>query len=217
MSPQGTAAYEGLTGLPPLVERAVSLARRDGFANSCRPEHGRLLYALAAGAGTIGETGTGCGVGLAWLASGARPDARLVSVELDAERAGLAAGIFAALPQITVIRGDWREIYAAGPFDLLVLDGGAHGKSGGIPADPDVLLRPGGTIVIDDLTPAADWPPRFGRQVDEGRLHWLTHPGLDAAELRLAPDLAALVATRRFPPAPANFRRAGSSARRAGT
>ncbi len=202
MSPHGTAAYDGLTDLPPLVERAVSLARRDGFAYSCRPEHGRLLHALAAGAGTIGETGTGCGVGLAWLASGARPDARLVSVELDAERAGRAAELFAGLPQVTVIRGDWREIYPEGPFDLLVLDGGAHGKSGGIPAGPDVLLRPGGTIVIDDLTPAADWPPRFGGQVDEGRMHWLTHPGLDAAELRLAPDLAALVATRRFPVSP---------------
>jgi hypothetical protein len=65
MSPQGTAAYDRLTDLPPLVERAVGLARRLGFANSCRPEHGRLLHALAAGAGTIGETGTGCGVGLA--------------------------------------------------------------------------------------------------------------------------------------------------------
>jgi len=40
MSPQGTAAYDGLTDLPPLVERAVGLARRLGFANSCRPEHG---------------------------------------------------------------------------------------------------------------------------------------------------------------------------------
>jgi hypothetical protein len=38
------------------------------------------------------------------------------------------------------------------------------------------------------------WPPRFGRQVDQARMHWLTHPALDAAELRLAPDLAALVA-----------------------
>jgi hypothetical protein len=37
-----------------------------------------------------------------------------------------------------------------------------------------------------------------GAQVDEARLHWLTHADLDAAELRLAPDLAALVATRRF-------------------
>ena len=79
----------------------------------------------------------------------------------------------------------------------------AHGKSAGIeqsiPADPEELLRPGGTIVIDDLTPASTWPPRFGGQVDQGRMHWLTHSALDAAELRLAPDLAALVATRRFP------------------
>ena len=99
MSPQGTAAYDGLTDLPPLVERAVGLARPVGFANSCRPEHGRLLHALAAGAGTIGETGTGCGVGLAWLASGARPGTRLVSVEIDAERAGLVAALSPTCPR----------------------------------------------------------------------------------------------------------------------
>ncbi len=154
---------------------------------------------------TIGETGTGwtgCGVGLAWLASGARPDARLVSIELDAERARLAAELFCGLPQVAVIHGDWREIYREGPFDLLVLDGGAHGKSGGTPADPGVLLRPGRTVVIDDLTPATDWPPRFDGQVDEARMHWLAHADLDAAELRLAPDLAALVATRRLPAGP---------------
>ena len=91
MSPRGTAACDGLTDLPPLVERAVGLARRQGFPNSCRPEHRRLLHALAADAGAIGETGTGCGVGLAWLASGARPGTRLVSVEIDTERAGLVA------------------------------------------------------------------------------------------------------------------------------
>ena len=199
MAPEGTAAYDGLTDLPPLVERAVGLARRQGFPNSCRPEHGRLLHALAAGATAIGETGTGCGVGLAWLASGARPATRLVSVEIDAERAGLVASLFADLPQVAVLPGDWREIHRAGPFDLLVLDGGAPGKSAGIPADPEALLRPGGTLVIDDLTPAGSWPPRFDGQVDQARMHWLTHPALAAAELRLAPDLAALVATRRFP------------------
>ena len=197
MSPQGTAAYDGLPDLPPLVEQAVSIARREGFENSCRPEHGRLLFALASGADVIGETGTGCGVGLAWLASGAKPGARLVSVELDANRAALAADL--DLPQVTVIHGDWREIHREAPFDLLVLDGGAHGKRGGDPADPAVLLRPGGTLVIDDLTPAQHWPPRFNGEIDEARMYWLAHPGLDAAELRLAPDLAALVATRRWP------------------
>jgi predicted O-methyltransferase YrrM len=203
VSPQGTAAYDGLPDLPPLVEQAVSIARREGFENSCRPEHGRLLFALASGADAIGETGTGCGVGLAWLASGAKPGARLVSVELDADRAALAADLFKDLPQATVIQGDWREIHREAPFDLLVLDGGAHGKHaskhGGDPADPAVLLRPGGTLVIDDLTPAHDWPPRFNGKTDEARMYWLMHPGLDAAELRLAPDLAALVATRRWP------------------
>jgi len=192
VSPHGTAAYDGLTDLPPMVERAVGLARRLGFANSCRPEHGRLLHALAAGAAAIGETGTGCEVGLAWLASGARPGTRLVSVEIDTERAGLVADLFADLPHLAVLPGDWREIYRAGPFDLLVPDGG------GIP-DPEQLLNPGGTIVIDDLTPASSWPPRFAGEADQARMRWLTHPALDAAELRLAPDLAALVATRRYP------------------
>ena len=63
-------------------------------------------------------------MGLAWLASGARPGTRLVSVEIDAERAGLVADLFAGLPQVVIIPGDWREICPAGPFDLLVLDGG---------------------------------------------------------------------------------------------
>jgi hypothetical protein len=37
----------------------------------------------------------------------------------------------------------------------------------------------------------------YDGQVDEARMHWLTHADLNATELRLAPDLAALVATRR--------------------
>ncbi|WP_440081667.1 O-methyltransferase [Streptosporangium sp. LJ11] len=199
MSIGGTAAYADLAGLPPLVKCALQTARQAGFAPSCRPEQGRLLYALAAGADVIGETGTGCGVGLAWLASGARPQARLVSVERDAHRAALAAQIFLDHPQVSVICADWREIHRDEPYDLLVLDGGGQGKSGEKPADPYRLLRPGGTLVIDDLTPARQWPPRFDGAVDQARMHWLDHPGLDAAELRLAPDLAALVATRRFP------------------
>jgi predicted O-methyltransferase YrrM len=201
VSPNGTAAYDAVANLPPLVARAVNLARHEGFAHSCRHEHGRLLFALAAGAEVIGETGTGCGVGLAWLASGARPGARLVSVERDTGRAARAAQLFSGVPTVTVIAGDWLEIYPHGPFDLLVLDGGAHGKVSPPAADPDVLLRPGGTLVIDDLTPARDWPPRYAGGVDEARMSWLGYPGLDATELRLAPDLAALVATRRFPPA----------------
>ena len=174
MSPQGTAAYDGLPDLPPLVEQAVSIARREGFENSCRPEHGRLLFALASGADVIGETGTGCGVGLAWLASGAKPGARLGSVELDAGRAALAADLFKDLPQVTVIHGDWREIHREAPFDLLVLDGGAHGKRGserpGKPAgDP---AAPAAVVDVSFLTPAGLITPQAyqGLVVPSGRL-----------------------------------------------
>jgi hypothetical protein len=105
-------------------------------------------------------------------------------------------------PNVTVIEGDWTEIAREAPYDLLVLDGGGQGKNGGPAADQETLLRPGGTLVIDDLTPASSWPPRYEGHPDPGRMHWLTHPVVDAAEVRLAPDLAALVATRRFPASP---------------
>jgi predicted O-methyltransferase YrrM len=199
VSQGGTDAYGGLGEgeLPPLVARAVAAARTSGFANSCRPEQGRLLRTLAGGATRlIGETGTGCGVGLAWLAAGAGPGVRLVSVERDPARAALAAGLFADDARVSVLCGDWREIAAHGPFDLLVLDGGGAGKvPGDEPAAPERLLAPGGAIVIDDFTPAEPgvWPPTHAGEPDRARLHWLSHPALRAVELRLAPDLATVV------------------------
>ncbi|MFF2376101.1 O-methyltransferase [Streptomyces xiamenensis] len=201
MTERGTNAYKQLTDVPPPVARAVRAARAAGFAFSCRPEQGRLLYALAGGAtAAIGETGTGCGVGLAWLAAGAGPGVRLVSVERDARRAALAAEVFADDARVTVVHADWTALAAHGPFDLLVLDGGGQGKApGDAPADPRELLAPRGTVVVDDFTPSAAWPPTYGGAVDPARLHWLTHPALRAAELRLAPDLATVVGTRRHP------------------
>ncbi|RBM20663.1 O-methyltransferase [Streptomyces sp. PT12] len=178
MSEHGTDAYLGAMDLPPLVTRAVTAARERGFAHSCRPEQGRLLRALASGApSAIGETGTGCGVGLAWLAPGAGPDVRLVSVERDPALARIAADLFGDDPRVTVLRGDWREIVAHGPFDLLALDGGGQGKHpGDPPADPEELLTRRGTVLIDDFTP--------GFHPDPPREHWLSprrRPGLSSA------------------------------------
>ncbi|MFE9424985.1 O-methyltransferase [Kitasatospora sp. NPDC006697] len=199
MSIRGTAAHLAADDLPPLVQKAVAAAEAAGFAHSCRPEQGRLLHTLAQGAVRwIGETGTGCGVGLAWLVSGAPPGVRLVSVERDEERAAVAAALFAGLPQVEVVRADWTVLHRhGGPYDLLVLDGGGQGKQGDEPADPERLLALGGTVVIDDFTPAAGWPPLHEGRPDEARLHWLEHPALDATELRLAPDFATVVGRRR--------------------
>ena len=134
-----TALYAGRTDLPPMVTQAVALANRLGFISSCTPEQGELLRVLARGraGGVIGETGTGCGVGLAWIASAVGPETRLVSVEIDAARAAACQALFAALPNVQVLHGDWRMIAGYGPFDLLVLDGGGGGKRADeVPADP---------------------------------------------------------------------------------
>jgi predicted O-methyltransferase YrrM len=197
MALTGTAAYEGAAGLPPLVEAAVELARATGFAHSCLPGQGELLRVLArgVGAGMIGETGTGCGVGLAWLAGGAHPQARLVSVERDPNRAAGAAEVFRGHPAVQVLQGQWAELRAFAPFDLLVLDGGGQGKGAEPPLDPADWLRPGGVLVMDDFSPLTRWPPKYDGQVDQARLWWLDHPRLRATQINISPEQATILAT----------------------
>ncbi len=201
MSMNGTAAHRSHAGpLPRLVERALAAAQRYGFGYSCRPEQGRLLQALAGGARqSIAETGTGCGVGLAWLASGAPSGVELLSVERDPVRAKVAADVFSDVPHVRVLCADWTEIYSHGPYDLLVLDGGGQAK-GGSAADPERLLIPGGVLVVDDFTPSRAWPPVYAGRPDAARLHWLSHPALRTVELPLAGDLSTVVGVRRTDP-----------------
>jgi predicted O-methyltransferase YrrM len=182
----------------PLISAASAIASANGFTQSCTPAQGRLLQVLAGGVGdgVIGETGTGCGVGLAWLLSGASPLSRLVSVEHDASRYALASSLFADEPAVRLLHGDWRLLRAYAPFDLLVLDGGGQGKKDEPPLDPAEWLTVGGTLVMDDFTPFTSWPPQFGGQVDSARLHWLDHPLLRTTEVRVAPDAATLVGVR---------------------
>ncbi|MGW3723950.1 transferase [Streptomyces sp. NPDC000851] len=108
-----------------------------------------------------------------------------MSVERDPERAGIAAEVFADRPEVEVVTGDRRRIEDYGPYDLLAFDGGGTAKAADdTPADPARLLTPGGTIVIDDFTPAADWPPLHEGAVDLPRRYWLEHPALKTVEQR---------------------------------
>jgi predicted O-methyltransferase YrrM len=97
--------------LPAIVSRAFDVSRRAGYVSFCRNETGRLLAALAATrTGTLAEFGTGCGVGTAWLRSGVRPGAMILTAELDAQLAGAAQEIFVDDPQVEVLAADWSTL-----------------------------------------------------------------------------------------------------------
>jgi predicted O-methyltransferase YrrM len=195
-----TATYRARTFVPPLVARAQALAQELGFTRSSRPEVGRLLRTLVAGvqAGRVGEMGTGTGVGSAWMVSALGPGGTLVTVDNDAECAAAAARLFADLPNVRVLHADSTALLAHGPFDLLFVDGG-----GGVKGTPDgdrqvgtsdalapvlAAMRPGGIIVLDDLTPEAAWPTEWHGQPDPTRELWLNDPRLAAVEVIVDPS-----------------------------
>ncbi|MER5640067.1 class I SAM-dependent methyltransferase [Kitasatospora sp. NPDC002227] len=181
--------------LPELVVAAEKTAGELGFGKSSRPEVGRLLAAVAASKpnGVIAESGTGVGVGTAWLHSGLGAGARLVTVERDAEPARRAAELFAEDERVQVLHGDWRLLEQHAPFDVFFCDGGGKRDD---PQRVVDLLAVGGVLVLDDFTPSAEWPPRFGGEVDELRVYYLTHPALRAAEVLTTPGSSALLAVR---------------------
>jgi predicted O-methyltransferase YrrM len=181
--------------VPPIVARAFDMSRKAGYVSFCRNETGRLLAALAATReGTMAEFGTGCGVGTAWLRSGARKGAHILTAELDEKLAGAAQEIFADDPQVEVLAADWSTLRNKGPYSLLFLDASS-------PDDASVdsvvdLVESGGIVVMDDFTPCEMWPPVSYGRVDTLRETWLTDERFTAVEVMVAPDAAALIATR---------------------
>jgi predicted O-methyltransferase YrrM len=182
--------------LPGVVSRAFDVSRRSGYVSFCRNETGRLLAALAATrTGTLAEFGTGCGVGTAWLRSGIREDAQILTAELDATLAGAAAEIFKDDDQVEVVAADWSTLRDRGPFSLLFLDAREPKDSG---ADTIIdLVEPGGIVVLDDFTPCESWPPIFAGRVDVLREQWLTDQRFTTVEVMVAPDASVLIATKR--------------------
>ncbi|MER5500265.1 MULTISPECIES: O-methyltransferase [unclassified Streptomyces] len=182
--------------IPPRVAAAERVASEMGFKKSCIPEVGRLLGLAAASKprGVVAESGTGSGVGTAWLHSGLGPGARLVTVERDEELARRAAGIFADDERVSVLTGDWRLLDQHAPFDVFFCDGGGKRDDARKVVEH---LAPGGLLVLDDFTPSPHWPPRFEGEVDELRLFYLTHPDLEATEVLTTPTSSAVIATRR--------------------
>ncbi len=151
------------------------------------PEVQRLVATLVAAkpGGKVAEIGTSYGDGARAIVAALPRDATFVTVELDPERAAQARAALAGTAA-EVLEGDWRDLLPArGPFDVVFADGGSFYEQ---VAD---LLAPGGILIKDDLTP--------GRAVDgdAAREALLRDPRLEATEVLVTPEMAAIVAVRR--------------------
>ena len=168
--------------------------------SACLDEVGSLLRVLVASLrkGRIGEVGTAAGVGTAWLASGLGSRATLTSVELEPRLARAASELFAPMPNVEVVTGDWYEVMPGrAPFDLLFFDGGGREALGSHNwRTLGDLLVPGGMMVLDDLTPEELWPATWRDRPDPKRELALRSGLFTAAEVRVRPDVAVLLMTR---------------------
>jgi len=152
------------------------------------PEVQRLLATLVASkpGGRVAEIGTSYGEGARAIADALPRDATFVTVEVDPERVGTARDALAGT-RAEVLEADWRDVLPQrGPFDLVFADGGRDYE---LVID---LLAPGGILVKDDLSP--DWPDK---ESDPTRRALLDDPRVEAVELLVRADMAAIVAVRR--------------------
>jgi len=152
------------------------------------PEVQRLLATLVASkpGGRVAEIGTAYGEGARAIVGALPAYATFVTVEIDCKRAAHAREALAGT-RAEVLEGDWRDLLPQrGPFDLLFADGGRDYE---LVID---LLAPGGIVVKDDLSP--DWP---AKESDPTRRALLADPRVEAIEILVREDMAAIVAVRR--------------------
>jgi predicted O-methyltransferase YrrM len=187
----GLPAYGAADLFPARVWEAVELSRSHGFPLACLPAVGRLLQLCAGlrGIEKACELGTAFGVGAAWIESGLRPGATLLTIEVDAGRAAAAGTLFAGSDSVEVVAGDWRLALDRGPFDLLFSDGGPK-RAPGDPEKLAPLVRPGGIVVLDDYT------PEYPGQDDISRRVWLDNASYRAQEIMVSRETSVIVAVR---------------------
>jgi predicted O-methyltransferase YrrM len=130
------------------------------------------------------------------------PEASFVTVEVDEDRAAACARLFAGLPNVRVLHGDWHEVLPPrGPFDLLFFDGGGWKRSPPhqMRAESEQaleLIAPGGVVAMDNLTPEHLWPADGPEWPDALRRFWLGSDTLVATEVLTTPDSSAIVVVK---------------------
>ena len=173
------AVEDYLAGLNRLDDEALKQIYRDGRAKKLPlidAEVGSLLRVLATGMGAsrILEIGTAVGYSGIWLAGALPPGGRLLTLEIDAERARTARENFAGsgfADRVNVMVGDAHRMLAkvGGPFDLIFQDGDKN-QYGPLLQRLVDLLRPGGMLITDNVLWSGRVVPGFHAQPaqDEG-------------------------------------------------
>lgn len=181
---------------PDLVGSALRESLRIGYLESTRSETGRFLATLAASrVGTIADLGTGCGVGAAWLRTGAPSTTRVVTVERNPGLARTATRLFDG-SGVEVLAGDWSVLdwtaHAIDCLSMVTIDAATADGARDRLVD---LLCPGGLLVLDDPHGAGDYADS---SVETMVLQaWLHDARLLCTEVHLAPDASVLLCARR--------------------
>lgn len=124
-----------------------------------KPDEGKFLQVLvaASGARKALEIGTLGGYSGTWIARGLPPDGRLISLEVDADRAAVAEDHFrlAGLEKRVEVRvGDAHvllpELKDEAPFDFIFIDADKLGYPAYLKRAPD-LLRSGGVLTAHNV------------------------------------------------------------------
>jgi predicted O-methyltransferase YrrM len=147
--------------IPDALEAILKDTATLGFTMASEPKTGALLAALAASkpGARILELGTGTGLGTAWLLSGMDADARLETVDTDANVVAVARRHLGGDSRVTFLVMDGGEFINHAPpgqFDLVYADAWP-GKFTHLDETLS-LLRVGGIYFIDDLLPQSNWP-----------------------------------------------------------
>lgn len=150
-----------LVGKPAVLEAIHEDTQALGFSMASESRTGALLAALAASkpGGRFLELGTGTGLGTAWLLSGMDADARLDTVDSDAEVVAVAERHLAGDSRVTFHLMDGADFIsrsAPEQFDFIYADTWP-GKFSHL-EEALSLLRAGGIYLIDDLLPQPNWP-----------------------------------------------------------
>ncbi len=186
------------------LEGAFAEIERQGAAESIPivgTAVGRALYVLvrATGARRIVEVGTAIGYSALWMASALPADGEVVAIDPDRSRTDRAKAFWrdaGVARRIRVVNGKGLDVLPSlrGPFDLAFIDALKEEYEGYL-AHVLRLLRPGGTVAVDNLL----WSGRASGSVpDDGPAtkairafneRFTRHPLLDATILPVGDGL----------------------------